>query len=198
MIGSSVVTPAWLEARLDDPAVVVAQIRYEPDEDDYADGHIPGARWWYWKHLLWHPTDREFATPVQMAERLGAAGLTTTTTLVLYSGRNHYAMHAFWVLHEMLGHPDVRVLDGGKRRWALERRPLTTEPPSITPAVYRPPRVERDDSSRVGRDDVRAKLGSHGRVLIDARTAEEFRGERVKPAPGFDHGAGAEATSPAR
>lgn len=189
MIGSSVVTPAWLHERLDDPTVKVAQIRYELDEDDYSDGHIPGARWWYWKDLLWHPTDREFATPDQVAERLGAAGIDADTTLVLYSGRNHYAMHAWWVLHEMLGHPDVRVLDGGKRRWVLDGRPLTTELPAITPVVYQPQRADRDDSSRVTRDDVRANLGRPGRVLIDGRTAGEFRGERVKPAPGFDHGA---------
>ncbi len=189
MTESSVVTPAWLQEHLGDPALKVAQLRYEPDEDDYAEGHIPGARWWYWKDLLWHPTDREFATPAMMAERLGAAGIGAHTTLVLYSGRNHYAMHAYWVLHEMLGHPDIRVLDGGKRRWALEGRPLTTEPPAITPVVYLPRRTERDDSSRATRDDVRANLGRPGRVLIDGRTAEEFRGERVKPGPGFDHGA---------
>lgn len=189
MIGSSVVTPAWLHERLEDPTVKVAQIRYELDEDDYSDGHIPGARWWYWKHLLWHPTDREFATPDQVAERLGAAGIDADTTLVLYSGRNHYAMHAWWVLHEMLGHPDVRVLDGGKRRWALDGRPLITEVPAITPVAYRPRRASRDDSSRISRDDVRANLGKPGRALIDGRTAEEYRGERVKPAPGFDHGA---------
>ncbi len=189
MHGSPIVTPAWLHQHLDDPGLAVAQIRYELDEDDYADGHIPGARWWYWKDLLWHPTDREFATPAEMAARLAAGGIDEATTLVLYSGRNHYAMHAYWVLHEMLGHPDVRVLDGGKRRWTLEGRPLTTAVPAITPVAYRPARSERDDTSRVDRDDVRAHLHRSGRLLIDARTGEEFRGERVKPAPGFDHGA---------
>jgi thiosulfate/3-mercaptopyruvate sulfurtransferase len=145
MTGSPIVTAAWLEEHLADPQVAIAQIQYEPDEDDYSDGHIPGARWWYWKDLLWHPTDREFASPAVIGDRLGAAGIDESTTLVLHSGRNHYAMHAWWVLHEMLGHPDVR--------------------------------------------DVRAHLGSPRRLLVDARTPEEFRGERVKPAPGFDHGA---------
>jgi thiosulfate/3-mercaptopyruvate sulfurtransferase len=189
MNGPPIVTPAWLHEHLADPALAVAQIRYELDEDDYSDDHIPGARWWYWKTLLWHPTDREFATPAQMAARLADGGIDETMTLVLYSGRNHYAMHAYWVLHEMLGHPDVRVLDGGKRRWTLEGRPLTPEVPAITPRAYRPLLAERDDSSRVGRDDVRAHLQRPGRLLIDARTGAEFRGERVKPAPGFDHGA---------
>jgi thiosulfate/3-mercaptopyruvate sulfurtransferase len=184
-----VVTPAWLHEHLGEPGLKVAQIQCEPDEDDYSDGHIPGARWWYWKDLLWHPTDREFATPGQIAERLGAAGIDADTTLVVYSGRTHYAMYAYWVLHELLGHADVRVLDGGKRRWTLDGRPLTTEPPVLGPVAYRPSRTERDDASRVTRDDLRTNLGKPGRCLIDARTGEEFRGERVKPAPGFDHGA---------
>jgi thiosulfate/3-mercaptopyruvate sulfurtransferase len=152
MTGSPVVTPAWLHDHLGEPTLKVAQIRYEPDEDDYSDGHIPGARWWYWKDLLWHPTDREFATPAQVAERLGAAGIDADTMLVVYSGS-------------------------------------TTELPATTPVDYRPRRTERDDSSRVSRDDVRMNLGKPGRCLIDARTGEEFRGERVKPGPGFDHGA---------
>lgn len=189
MDGSPVVTPAWLEAHLDDPTVRIVQLQYELDEDDYTPGHIPGARWWYWKHLLWHPTDREFATPAQAAERLGGSGIDETTTLVLYSGRNQYAMYAWWVLHGMLGHRDVRVLDGGTRRWTLDARPLTAEPSEVVPVVYRPVRLERDDSSRVSRDDVRANLGRPDRLLIDARSPEEYRGERVKPLPGFDHGA---------
>ncbi len=189
MSEAPIVTATWLQARLDDPGVAVAQIRYEPDEDDYTDGHIPGARWWDWKRLLWHPTDREFATPAQVAERLGAAGIGSDTTIVLYSGRNHYAMYAYWVLHELLGHRDVRVLDGSKQRWTLDGRPLSTDRPSIAPVTYRPTLIERDDSSRVSRDDVRANLGRPGRVLIDARSPEEYRGERVKPLPGYDHGA---------
>ncbi len=189
MAGPAIATPAWLHEHLEDPTVKVAQVRHELDEDDYAEGHVPGARWWYWKELLWHPTDREFATPARMAERLGAAGIDADTTLVVYGGRTHYAMYAYWVLHAMLGHRDVRVLDGGKRRWALDGRPLTTDLPAITPVTYLPRRVARDDSSRVTRDDVRDNLGRPGRVLLDARSGEEFRGERVRPAPGFDHGA---------
>lgn len=189
MTQSALVTPSWLEAHLDDPAVAVAQLRFEPDQDDYTAGHIPGARWWDWKEMLWHPTDRQFADPATIAERLGAQGIGPDTTLVLYSGRNHFAMYGYWVLHEMLGHPDVRVLDGGHQRWTLDGRPMSTERPTITPVAYQPQRATRDDSSRVPRDDVLANLERPGRVLIDARSPEEYRGERVKPLPGFDHGA---------
>ncbi len=64
----------WLEARLDDPTVRIIEIQYEADISEYRDGHIPGAVNWYWKDVLWHPTERQFPTPRLMAERFGAWG----------------------------------------------------------------------------------------------------------------------------
>lgn len=186
---NALTTPAWLAGHLDDPKVRIVQLLYEADIDDYTDGHIRGAMRVFWKDLLWDPYSREFATPRQLAERLGALGVGPDTTLVLYSGRNHYAMYGYWVIKEMGGHPDVRVLDGAKKRWTMDGRALTTEVPAITPVAYPTPSRERDDSSRAYRDEVLAGLGRAGRMLIDARTPEEHRGTRVKPAPAFDHGA---------
>lgn len=186
---NALVTGAWLEQHLDDPSVRIIQVMHEPDIDDYTDGHIRGAIQVFWKDLLWDRHQRQFATPQQLAERLGALGVGPDTTLVLYSGRNHYAMYGYWVIKEMGGHADVRVLDGSKRRWTLDGRPLTTEVPIVTPVDYPAPIRQRDDSSRAYRDEVLAGLGREGRVLIDARTHEEHEGTRVKPAPAFDHGA---------
>lgn len=186
---SPLVTAGWLAAHLTDPTVKVVQLLYEPDIDDYSDGHVPGARVRFWKTLLWDPYQRQFATPAQIAERLGELGIGPTDTLVMYSGRNQYAMYGYWVVHEMCGHEDVRVLDGGLKRWRLERNPVSTDLPVVEPVAYEPLRGGRDDSSRVPRDEVLAGLRRPGRRLVDARTPEEFRGERVKPAPGFDHGA---------
>lgn len=183
------VTAGWLAARIGDPTVRVVQLLYEPDVDDYADGHVPGAQVRFWKALLWDPFQRQFATPEQIGWRLGELGVRATDTLVLYSGRNQYAMYGYWVLHEMGGHSDVRVLDGALKRWTIDGHPVTTAVPAVTPVRYVPVRRERDDRTRVTRDEVLAGLGRAGRVVIDARTPEEFRGERVKPAPGFDHGA---------
>jgi thiosulfate/3-mercaptopyruvate sulfurtransferase len=188
-VSSPLVTASWLAERLDDPTVKVAQLLYEPDVDDYTDGHVPGARVRFWKTLLWDPYQRQFATPEQAAERLGDLGIRETDTLVLYSGRNQYAMYGYWVLHEMGGHADVRVLDGGLKRWTLDGHPVTTDVPEVVRVPYRPARSARDDRTRVTRDEVLAGLGRPGRRIVDARTPEEYRGERVKPAPGFDHGA---------
>lgn len=90
-------TGEWLADRLDDPAVRILQVTNEPDIDDYSDGHIPGARRIWWKDLLWDDYERQFPTPAQLAERLGRLGVGPETTLVLYSGRNHYAMYGFWL-----------------------------------------------------------------------------------------------------
>ncbi len=186
---NALTTPAWLAGHLDDPKVRIVQLLYEADIDDYTDGHIPGASVVFWKDLLWDERMREFATPAQLAQRLGALGVGPDTTLVLYAGRNHYAMYGYWVIKAMGGHADVRVLDGSKKRWVMDGHPLTTDVPVITPVDYPVPHRLRDDATRVRRDEVLAGLGRPGRVILDARTPEEHRGERVKPGPGFDHGA---------
>lgn len=186
---SPMVSADWLAEHLDDPQVRVIELLYEPDVDDYADGHVPGAQVRFWKDFLWHETNREFATPEEMAARLGAAGVRPTDTLVLYSGRAQYAMYGYWVAHVMDGHPDVRVLDGGRAAWLLGGFPMTTEIPSVTAVECSPQRATRDDASRVARDELQALLGRPALRILDARTPEEYRGERVKPAPGPDHGA---------
>jgi thiosulfate/3-mercaptopyruvate sulfurtransferase len=180
------VTTEWLEAHLDDPAVKVIEVLASDESSDYADGHVPGAVRWFWKGALWHETDREFPAPDEMARRLGGADIREGDTIVLYGGLIQFATYAFWVL-KMNGHPDVRMLDGSRRKWLAEGRPLEVEPPRTEPAEYRP--QPADQSSRVGRDDVRAHLDALGRLLLDVRTPEEYAGERVGVAPGPDHGA---------
>ncbi len=180
------VSAAWLAERLGAPDVRVIEVSSVPDDAAYRAAHIPGAVWWYWKAALWHDSDREFPAPEVMARRLGAIGVTPETTIVLAGDPVQFGAYAFWVL-TMCGHPDVRLLDGTKTRWRAEGRPLSAERVEPKPVDYRPQRA--DMSSRVGRDDVRAGLGRRDRLLLDARSPEEYRGERVMPPPDFDHGA---------
>lgn len=186
---NALTTGEWLAEHLDDPSVRIIQVMYEPEVDDYSEGHLPGAIRVFWKDLAWDDYDRQFLTPAQMAQRLGALGVSPDTTLVLYAGRNHYAMYIYWVLKEMAGHPDVRVLDGSKKRWTMDGRQLSTDVPEVRPVSDPAPARYRDDSTRVFRDDVLANLGRPGRVLVDARTLEEYEGTRLKPGEGFDFGA---------
>jgi thiosulfate/3-mercaptopyruvate sulfurtransferase len=176
----------WLAEHLDEPGLRIIEVSSSPDDAEYRQGHIPGAVWWYWKDTLWHATDREFATPEDMAARLGGLGIAPDTTIVVYGSPVQYGTYALWVL-TMAGHQDVRLLDGGRKRWIADGRPLSTDIPTYAPVAYPP--ADSDLSSRVGREDVRAKLGQPGRLLLDVRSPEEYRGERVSPPPGFDHGA---------
>lgn len=176
----------WLAARLDDPGVRILEISYANDDSFYREGHLPDAIWRYWKDALWHATDRQFPAPEEMARRLGAAGITEKTTIVLCGDPIQFGTYAFWVL-KMCGHADVRILNGGKKKWAAEGKPLTQEIPDFSSAAYQA--GEEDFSFRVGRDDVRAHLGSAERLLLDVRSDEEYSGERVMPPPNFDHGA---------
>lgn len=189
MSESPLVSTEWMVDHLDDPGVVLVQLKYEPDEDDYSEGHIPGAYFWDWKAMLWHDTDRQFPTPALMGRRLGERGIHEATTLVLHCGRNQYAVYGYWIIKKMCGHPDVRVLDGSWMKWEAEGKPMTTDIPVVTPVAYQVQRTARDDSTRISRGDVRDGLGNSGRVILDARYESEYNGERLKPGTGFDFGA---------
>lgn len=183
------VSTQWLADRLGDPNVVILEISIDPlDKADYRIGHIPGAHFVYWKDLLWHDTDREFPSPEVLAERLRALGVNNTTTIALVGDPLQFAAYAYWVM-TMLGLEEhCRLVDGGRRTWLAEQRPITTDIPEPSAGNLSPGSV--DFGPRVGRDEIRVGLGSGGPLLIDMRSPEEYRGERVSPTwVPFDHGA---------
>lgn len=188
-MNSPLVSTQWLADRLDDPTVVILEVSIDPvDKADYLIGHIPGAHFVYWKDLLWHDSDREFASPEVLAERLRALGVNNTTTVALVGDPFQFAAYAYWVMTMSGLEERCRLVDGGRRTWLAEERPLTTdvsEAPTgnLTPGVA-------DAGPRIGRDEIRAGLGPNGPLLIDMRSPEEYRGERVSPPwLAFDHGA---------
>ena len=180
------VTTKWLEAHLEDPNVRIVEVSLTKTNDVYSAGHIPGALWWYWKDLCWHSTDRQFISPAESAERLGNAGIGPETTLIIYGDPVQFGSYAFWVLM-MAGHTDVRMLDGTRTKWHQEGRPMTTEATEPSPIPYQP--TNGDSSMRIGRDNVLANLDNPSRLLLDARSPEEYSGERVMGYGTFDHGA---------
>jgi thiosulfate/3-mercaptopyruvate sulfurtransferase len=179
------VTTEWLAAHLDDPGIRVIEVG-ALGPPTYGDGHIPGALHWPWKESLWDRARREFILPPDFARLLSRSGVTPETTIIFYSDRCQFATYALWTCL-LRGHTRVKVLDGSRTRWVQQDRPMTTELPLVLLTDY-PMRVP-DESGRISRDGVLAGLDNPDRVLLDARTPEEYRGERVKPAPGFDHGA---------
>jgi thiosulfate/3-mercaptopyruvate sulfurtransferase len=185
-MNSPLVSSDWLEAHLNDPDVKVVEVSQAKDSDAYRSQHIPGALWWYWKDLCWHDSDREFITPSEMAERLGQRGIGPDTTLVIYGDPVQFGTYAFWTL-TMAGHKDVRLLDGTRTKWLREGRPMTSELPDTQPVSYAA--GQGDVSMRIGRDNVLANLSNSARRLLDARSPEEYSGERVMKHGVFDHGA---------
>ncbi|MFL2546611.1 MAG: sulfurtransferase [Candidatus Rariloculaceae bacterium] len=183
---TALVTTEWLEAHLETPDVQIIEVSQANSQETYKAGHIPGAQWWYWKDLCWHDSDREFVSPAEMAERLGGAGIGPDMTLVIYGDPVQFGTYAFWVL-TMAGHKDLRLLDGARTNWQQEQRPMTTEAPSPEPVSYGP--GQGDSSMRIGRDNVLGNLDNPDRLLLDARSPEEYSGERVVAYGQFDHGA---------
>lgn len=179
---SALVDCRWLHDRLDDPNLCLIEIAGMGQDQlqAYEAGHIPGAHAWRWKEWLWDDTRRDFPSPAVFAERMGRAGIGNDTTVVLYGEDVQFGIYAWWVLR-MCGHANVRLLDGARYRWKEDERPLVSAAPAPRASVHYRPAAKRDDASRILRDELAARLGQPGTLLLDARSPEEYRGELVSP-----------------
>ncbi|MUN64180.1 sulfurtransferase [Kocuria sediminis] len=168
------VSTQWVAEHLDDPGVVVV----ESDEDVllYETGHVPGAVKVDWHTDLNRPDTRDYVDGAQFAELMSRKGISRDTTVVVYGDKsNWWAAYALWVF-ELFGHPDVRLMNGGRDKWIAEGRELSTD--KVVPERAEYPVVERDDSrARAYREDVLGHLGE--RPLIDVRSLPEYTGERT-------------------
>jgi thiosulfate/3-mercaptopyruvate sulfurtransferase len=169
------VSTEWLVEHLDDPDVVIV----ESDEDVllYNTGHIPGALKIDWVADLNDPLVRDYLTAEAFASLAGQKGITPEQTVVFYGDNfNWWAAYALWVF-SLFGHKDLRLLDGGRAKWLAEGRPLSTDVPEPLAAKY--PVPPRDDRKiRAFMADVLPHSQSK-KPLIDVRSPEEFRGERL-------------------
>ncbi len=165
------VTTDWVAEHLDDPGLVVA----ESDEDVllYETGHIPGAVKLDWHTELNDPVTRDYVDGPGFAALMSERGISRDTTLVLYGDKNNWwAAYALWVV-TLFGHPDVRLMDGGRAKWFAEDRAVTNEIPRRPRTHY--PVVGRDDSHiRAFKDRVLAHLG---KPMIDVRSPGEYSGD---------------------
>jgi thiosulfate/3-mercaptopyruvate sulfurtransferase len=195
---STLISTAELAARLDDPSIVILDVRHDlsqPDtlgEAQYRAGHIPGARFAHLDRDLSAPKTGKngrhpLQTPEACAALFGRLGIDADKKVVAYdAGGGMYAPHVWWMLR-WLGHDAVSVLDGGIGKWVREGRPVTTEIPSVRPATF----AIRGVGPIVSADAVAASLAAHTLTLIDARGAERFRGdvEPLDPVAGHIPGA---------
>jgi thiosulfate/3-mercaptopyruvate sulfurtransferase len=167
------VSTDWLAEHLDAPGVVVV----ESDEDVllYHTGHIPGAVKVDWHADLNDPLTRDYLDAERFAELMSAKGIARDTTVVFYGDNfNWWAAYALWVF-SLFGHPDVRLLDGGRKKWVDEGRSMRTDTPRSTPTEY-PVAVRADEAIRAFREGVAKHVEAGGR-LVDVRSPQEFSGE---------------------
>ncbi|MFF1907830.1 sulfurtransferase [Kitasatospora sp. NPDC058218] len=166
----------WVQARLDDPKVVIVEV--DEDTSAYEKNHIRNAVRIDWKSDLQDPVRRDFIDQAGFEALLSAKGIANDDIVVLYGGNNNwFASYAYWYF-KLYGHGDVRLLDGGRKKWELDSRDLVTEVPARAATEYKAQAV--DSSIRAFRDDVIAAIGSLN--LVDVRSPDEFSGKLLAPA----------------
>ncbi|MFI6503739.1 sulfurtransferase [Nonomuraea typhae] len=167
---------AWARRHLDDPEVVFVEV--DEDTTAYERGHIEGAVKLDWTKDLQDPVRRQFVDQAGFERLMARVGIGREHTVVLYGGNNNwFAAYAYWYF-TLYGHPDVRLLDGGRKKWELDGLPLVTGTPDRAATVYRadPPRA----GIRALRDEVLAAIGTVR--LIDVRSPDEYAGRLLAPA----------------
>ena len=153
----------WVEARIDDPNIVIVEV--DEDTAAYDKGHIRNAVRVDWKEDLQDPVRRDFVNKAQFEALLSSRGVANEHTVVLYGGNNNwFAAYAYWYF-KLYGHRDVKLLDGGRKRWELDSRELVTDVPSRPETTY--VAQEQDASIRAYRDDAVAAIGVYN--LIEDR-----------------------------
>jgi len=172
----ALVTADWLEEHIDNPNVAIIEV----DEDTtlYEKSHIKNAITFHWRNDLQDGLIRDLISKQKFEALLSKNGIANDTTVVLYGGNNNwFATYAYWYF-KIYGHGDVRLLDGGRKKWELEGRALTTDIPSISPTRY--VAKERDLSIRAFRDEVISSIGAKN--IVDVRSPAEYKGELLAPA----------------
>jgi thiosulfate/3-mercaptopyruvate sulfurtransferase len=170
------VDAAWAEARQDDPNVVLVEV--DEDTSAYDKGHIRNAVKVDWKKDLQDPVRRDFVDKAGFEALLSGRGIGNDDTVVLYGGNNNwFAAYAYWYFR-LYGHSNVKLLDGGRKKWELDSRELVTEVPQRSRTSYTA--SDQDPSIRALRDEVVAAIGSKN--LVDVRSPDEFSGKLLAPA----------------
>jgi len=175
------VSTDWAAQHLNDPKIRLVEV--DVDTSAYDQGHIAGAVGWNWQSQLQDNIRRDLIDKAALEALLGKSGISNDTTVLLYGDNNNwFAAYAFWQL-KYYGHKDVRLINGGRKKWLEEKRPLTTEAPKVTPTTYRA--TGPDESIRARRPEVEAVVASkNGAQLVDVRSVDEFTGKIIAP-PGM-------------
>jgi thiosulfate/3-mercaptopyruvate sulfurtransferase len=175
------VSTEWVAQNLNAPNNRLVEV--DVDTSAYAQGHIPGAVGWNWQTQLQDNIRRDLIDRSALEALLGKSGITNDTTVLLYGDNNNwFAAYAFWQL-KYYGHKDVRLVNGGRKKWLEEKRATTTEPANVAPTTYKAGAT--DESIRARREEVLSVVeGKNRGQLVDVRSVDEFTGKIIAP-PGM-------------
>ncbi len=176
------VSTDWVAAHGKDPNVRVVEI--DVDTKAYDEGHVPGASAWAWNSQLCDTLVRDILPKAQFEALMTQSGIGKDTTVVVYGDNNNwFAAWAFWQM-KIYGHKDVRIMDGGRKKWLAEGRDLDTQPAAISASSTPYQAAAPDYSIRAFLPQVQQAQKNHAAVLIDVRSPQEFSGEILAP-PGL-------------
>ena len=175
------VSTEWAAEHGNGPNIRLVEV--DVDTTAYDQGHISGAVGWNWQTQLQDNVRRDLIEKSALEELLGKSGISNDTTILLYGDNNNwFAAYAFWQL-KYYGHKDVRLIDGGRKKWLAEKRPLTTDVPKIAAASYHAGKP--DETIRAYKDQVFAIVDKKSSAkLVDVRSVDEFTGKVIAP-PGM-------------
>ncbi|HZQ34125.1 MAG TPA: sulfurtransferase [Mycobacterium sp.] len=170
------VTADWAESNLTAPNTVFVEV--DEDTSAYDHGHIAGAVRLDWRKDLQDPVRRDFVDAEQFSKLLSERGISNDDTVILYGGNNNwFAAYAYWYF-KLYGHENVKLLDGGRKKWELDGRPLSTDTVERKSTSYTA--KQPDNSIRAFRDEVLDAIGQKN--LVDVRSPDEFSGKILAPA----------------
>ena len=170
----------WVEQHKDDANVKLVEV--DVDTNAYDEGHIAGAVSWNWTSQLNDQIRRDIPSREQIEKLLGESGISNDDTIILYGDNNNwFAAFAFWIL-KMYGHDDIRLMDGGRKKWVADGRALTTQEENPAPATYTA--QEADLSLRANVTEMLKNVESQESQLVDVRSPAEYTGEVIAP-PGM-------------
>lgn len=183
----SLVSTQWVAEHLNDPGVRIVEVVWGSSGPSgmevYEAGHIPGAVAWDYKDDYINPVTGDIADKRSYENLLSKSSIRPETTIILYGGvENMNATYEYWLL-KVYGHRDVRLLDGGRRKWIEENKPMTRDVPIFQNTNYHA--KEPDWSLRASREDILQRIGKENFILVDARTKEMYHGTQK---PGTERG----------
>ncbi|MFY9299785.1 MAG: sulfurtransferase [Candidatus Nitrosotenuis sp.] len=173
-----IVDTEWVSKNPSNDNLKIVEVDYDP-ENGYRKGHIKGATLIWWKRDINDPVTRDIVDKKQFEALLSKNGIKPDSEVILYGDFNNwFAAFAFWVF-KYYGHKNVKIMNGGRKKWEMEKKPYTTEEPQISATNYiaQPP----DEGLRAYLFDVRRALSRKEVALVDVRSQKEFTGEITAP-----------------